>query len=454
MSQQERSLSLGAEFVGSEVRFRVWAPSRREVTLVLSARGGASRSHRMSEAADGYWEIRLPDVEPGDRYFFRLDDDPTEYPDPASRSQPDGPHGHSEVIDPRKFAWTDGKWKGTGPSGQVLYELHIGTFSRSGTWDGAIEQLADLKELGVTCLEVMPVAEFPGKFGWGYDGVSLFAPSRLYGRPDDFRRFVDSAHRLGLGVILDVVYNHLGPDGNYLPSFSPDYFTDRYKTDWGAPLNFDGDQNGPVRDFFIANAVHWIREYHLDGFRFDATQNIYDASPRHILRDVGEAARRAAGGRSILLIGENEEQQVRLVTPTDRGGYGFDALWNDDFHHSAYVALTGQSEAYYSDYRGTPQEFISAFKRGFLFQGQASTWQKKRRGSVALWTDATCFISFLENHDQVANSATGAHRHALAQPAQYRAVAAAWLLAPMTPLLFQGQEFAASAPFVFLADHN
>lgn len=454
MSVQKTNLPVGTEFVGSDVRFRVWAPLRREVTLMLGGAERPMRSNSMDQAGGGYWEVVLSGVREGDRYAFRLDADPIEYPDPASRSQPDGPHGRSEVVDPRQFRWTDQEWAGIGPAGQVLYELHVGTFSRAGTWRGAIEQLPDLKDLGVTCIEVMPIAEFPGRFGWGYDGVSLFAPSRLYGRPDDFRQFVDTAHRLGLGVILDVVYNHLGPDGNYLRAFSPGYFTDRYKTDWGEPLHFDSDGSGPVREFYIANAVHWIREYHLDGFRFDATQNIYDFSPRHILRDIGEAAREAASPRTILLAGENEEQQVRYVTPTEHDGYGFDSLWNDDFHHSSFVALTGQAEAYYSDYRGTPQEFISAFKRGFLFQGQLSSWQKKRRGSAALKIPPTCFISYLENHDQVANSAAGLRRHAVTQPAQYRAVTAAWLLAPMTPLLFQGQEFAASAPFLYFADHH
>jgi maltooligosyltrehalose trehalohydrolase len=267
--------------------------------------------------------------------------------------------------------------------------------------------------VGVTVLEVMPVAEFPGRFGWGYDGVDWFAPTRLYGTPDDFRAFVDRAHALGLGVILDVVYNHLGPDGNFLGRFSPDYFTDRYTTDWGAAINYDGDNAGPVRDFVTANAAYWIDEFHLDGLRLDATQNIYDASDRHILADIGAAARRAAGRRSVILVNENEQQKTRLVRPVDQGGYGLDMLWNDDFHHSGMVALTGRREAYYTDYRGTPQEFVSMAKYGYLYQGQWYKWQQKRRGTPAFGLPPAAFVTFVQNHDQVANSARGVRHTAV-----------------------------------------
>ena len=263
----------------------------------------------------------------------------------------------------------------------MIYELHVGTFTPEGTWAAAARQLPELAAAGITVLELMPVSEFPGRFGWGYDGVFPFAPTRLYGTPDDFRRFVDGAHAVGLGVILDVVYNHLGPDGCVLRQYAPEYFTDRYANEWGDALNFDGDGSGPVREFFVANAGYWIDEFHLDGLRFDATQQMFDASPDHVLAAAARAARAAARGRRVLLVAENEPQDTRLVRSPDQGGYGLDALWNDDFHHTGRVALTGRREAYYTDYLGRPQELISAAKRGFLYQGQHYSWQNQARGT-------------------------------------------------------------------------
>jgi maltooligosyltrehalose trehalohydrolase len=338
--------------------------------------------------------------------------------------------------------------------GQIVYEMHIGTFTREGTWKGAMAELPELVATGVTLLEVMPIADFAGRFGWGYDGVNLFAPSRLYGEPDDLRRFVDRAHALGLGVILDVVYNHFGPDGNYLGEFSGHYCTDRYTTDWGQAINFDGDGSAPVREFFIANAGYWIDEYHFDGLRLDATQNIYDHSPEHILAAIARRVRQAARGRGTVLIAENEPQIVKLVRPPSEGGYGLDALWNDDLHHSAMVAATGRREAYYTDHLGAPQELISALKWGYLFQGQRYSWQKQRRGTPAWGVSPAAFVAFLQNHDQVANSGTGARLHHLTSPGRHRALTALLLLAPGTPMLFQGQEFSASSPFLYFADHR
>src|SRR5262249_22797389 len=291
-------------------------------------------------------------------------------------------------------------------------------------------------------------------FGWGYDGVNLFAPSRLYGSPDDFRRFVDRAHAVGLGVILDVVYNHLGPDGNYLREFAQDYFTERYTTDWGAAINFGGENAGPVREYFIANAGYWIDEYHLDGLRLDATQNIYDLSDDHILAAVTRRARSCARGRSIIIVAENESQETILIRPPEQGGYGIDALWNDDFHHSAIVAMTGRKEAYYMDYLGKPQELISAVKYGYLYQGQWYRWQQKRRGTCDLSLAPTAYVIFIQNHDQIANSGRGERCHVLTSPGRYRAMTALTLLAPGTPILFQGQEYAASQPFLYFADHK
>ncbi len=332
--------------------------------------------------------------------------------------------------------------------------MHVGTFTSEGSWDSALRELPALAELGITCVEIMPVAEFPGRFGWGYDGVNLFAPTRLYGRPDDFRRFVDDAHAVGIAVILDVVYNHFGPDGNYLKSFSAAYFTDRYENEWGEAINFDGPDSGPVREFFIANAGYWIDEYHLDGLRLDATQAIFDRSEDHILAAVVRQVRSAGRGRITFVVGENEPQHAKLVRPAEHGGYGLDALWNDDFHHSAMVALTGHHEAYYSDYRGRPREFVAAAKHGFLYQGQRYQWQQKARGTPTLDLPAECFVVFLQNHDQIANSGTGERCHALTSPGRLRAMTAYFLLMPGIPMLFQGQEFAASTPFFYFADHE
>jgi maltooligosyltrehalose trehalohydrolase len=416
--------------------------------------GGTAVAIELEAEGNGYFSGHVAAASAGTRYRFRLDGDTALYPDPASRFQPEGPHGPSQVIDPSRFAWSDDGWPGVSLQGQVIYEMHIGTFTPEGTWQAAVRQLPELADLGVTVIEVMPVAEFPGRFGWGYDGVDLFAPTRLYGTPDDFRRFVDRAHAAGLGVILDVVYNHLGPDGNYLKQFAEDYFTDRYKCEWGEALNFDGPGAGPVREFFIANAGYWIDEFHLDGLRLDATQQIFDGSPEHILAAITRRVREAGRGRRTLIVAENESQHAQLVRPPERGGYGIDALWNDDFHHSARVALTGCREGYYTDYRGAPQEFISAVKWGYLYQGQRYKWQQKRRGTPALDLEPARFVTFLENHDQVANSARGLRCHQLSSPGRFRALTALTLLAPGTPMLFQGQEFASSRPFFYFADHH
>jgi maltooligosyltrehalose trehalohydrolase len=444
-----RRWPVGADLVApGRTDFRVWAPRRQSVEVVLEGGGGGE----LAAEGNGYFSLTAS-APAGARYRFRLDGAAALYPDPASRFQPEGPHGPSEVIDPA-FAWTDGGWPGVGPRGRVVYEMHVGTFTPEGTFRAAAGQLARLADVGVNVVEVMPVADFPGRFGWGYDGVDLFAPTRLYGRPDDFRAFVDRAHALGLAVILDVVYNHLGPDGNFLKEFSPAYFSSKHKTEWGEALNFDGPDSGPVREFFLTNAAYWVREFHLDGLRLDATQSIFDDGGTHILADISRVTRAAAPGRSVLLVGENEPQNARLVRPLSEGGYGLDMLWNDDFHHSARVALTGRAEAYYSDHRGRPQELLAAVKFGFLFQGQYYTWQKKGRGTPALDLPPSAFVTFLDNHDQVANSISGLRTQAMTSPGRYRAFTALLLLAPCTPMLFQGQEFASSAPFYYFADHK
>ena len=449
-----RRLPVGAE-VGPEggTHFRVWAPAARHVQVVLEA-GGGSSALTLELEAEGYFSGFAPRVDDGTQYRYRLDARPELLPDPASRFQPEGPHGPSRVVDPGRFAWSDAGWEGVGRDGQILYEMHIGTFTPEGTWAAATRELPELASLGVTVLEVMPVADFPGRFGWGYDGVDLFAPTRLYGLPDDFRRFVDRAHGEGLAVILDVVYNHCGPDGCFLKAFSPRYFTNRYTNEWGEAINFDGEDAGPVRELFIANAGYWIDEYHLDGLRLDATQSIHDASTDHVLAAISRRVREAGRGRRTLVVAENEPQHVRLIRPREAGGYGLDALCNDDFHHTARVALTGRREAYATDYRGTPQELISCAKWAYLYQGQRYHWQGKRRGTPSLEVSPTAFVTYLQNHDQVANSGRGERLHRLSSPGCYRAMTAFLLLAPQTPLLFQGQEFCASSPWHFFADHG
>jgi maltooligosyltrehalose trehalohydrolase len=432
---------------GGGVHFRVWAPARRKVEVIIDGAATALTGEK-----DGYHAGMVAGAGPGTLYKYRLDGSDS-FPDPASRFQPQGPHGPSEVIDTEAFRWTDASWRGVSMRGQVIYELHIGTFTHEGTWQSATERLPSLAELGVTVLEVMPVSEFPGRFGWGYDGVDPYAPYHGYGRPEDFCAFVDRAHHLGLAVILDVVYNHMGPDGNYLGQYSPDFFSKKHVTEWGEAINFDGANSGPVRDFFADNAAYWVRDYHLDGLRLDATQSIFDDSSAHILREIGERVREAAAGRKTIVVGENEPQETKLVRASADGGYGLDALWNDDFHHSAMVALSSHNDAYYTDYLGTPQEFVSAAKYGYLYQGQRYKWQKKRRGKPAFGLPPEAFITFIQNHDQVANSARGVRAHQLSSPGRLKAITALMLVGPGTPMLFQGQEFAASSPFLFFADH-
>jgi maltooligosyltrehalose trehalohydrolase len=455
-----RRLSVGAELQqGGGAEIRVWAPAAREIDLVRPDAPGGERSIAMARDPDGHFTVFDPDAAAGGRYWFRLNPSTSAdaggsalRPDPAARWQPDGPHGPSAYVDPSAFRWTDAAWPGLRKDGHVIYEMHVGTFTPEGTWRAAAAQLEELARIGITVIEMMPIADFPGRFGWGYDGVALYAPAHMYGTPDDLRAFVDRAHAVGLGVILDVVYNHLGPDGNYLSDFSSDYFTDKYTNDWGRAINFEGPPQ--ARGFFVENAGYWIDEYHFDGLRLDATQDIKDASAEHVIASLVSRAREAAGLRSILVVAENEPQETRIVRPRERQGFGADALWNDDAHHTAVVALTRRREAYYRDYQGSPQELISCARWGYLYQGQWYMWQNKRRGTAALDLLPHAFVNYLENHDQVANSPFGRRLHELASPAQYRAMTAWLLLGPSTPMLFQGQEFASSRPFLYFADHQ
>ncbi len=470
-NREKRRYPIGAELLGgNRVSFRVWAPKAQRIEVVLQpGKNGKSATHveggddfapaerggykavALRLESDGYFSGEI-EAAAGMDYGFRVDESQKLYPDPASRFQPNGPHGPSRIVDPFAYRWKDPGWPGLRMHGQVFYEMHIGTFTREGTWTAARRELAELARIGVTTIEMMPIADFAGAFGWGYDGVDLFAPTRLYGEPDDLRAFVDRAHSLGLGVILDLVYNHFGPSGNYLSAFSDHYMAKKHDTDWGDAINFDDPDSAPVREFFITNACYWIEEFHFDGFRFDATQNIIDNSEEYIVGAIGRAAREAAGKRSIILVAENEPQTTKLVRPRSEGGDDLDGLWNDDWHHSALVTLNDRNEAYYTDYNGSPQEFISAAKYGYLYQGQPFTWQEAPRGTPAFGLDPETFVAFIENHDQVANTLTGDRVRSQTSPGKYRAMTALLLLGPWTPLLFQGQEFGATAPFVYFCD--
>lgn len=439
---------LGAVPSRQGTAFRVWSPKSRRVDVM--AGDGRTLVLSLARGKGGYFHGRAPRIRAGDLYLLRLDGNKV-YADPCSRFQPEGPFGPSMVIDPEAYRWHDAGWKGLSLRGQVLYELHIGTFTPQGTFASARRRLVALRALGVTAVELMPVNEFSGRWNWGYDGVAIYAPSRNYGCPDDLRRFVDTAHSLGIGVVLDVVYNHMGAEGCFLRRFSDSYFSS-LRTDWGNALNFDGPQSAGVRDFFTGNAVSWIREYHLDGLRVDATQDIHDRSPCHILSDITDAGRKAAGARGVLFFAENEPQDTRCLAGSGDGGLGFDAMWADDFHHSVRVAATGFREAYFQDYRGSPQELLSAAKKGFLFQGQYYFWQGKKRGTPVTREPGASFVVYLQNHDQIANHPEAGRIADLISPGLYRALMTFMMLSPCTPLLFMGQEWGETAPFPFFAD--
>ena len=449
-----RKFAIGAEVATERgTHFRVWAPRRARIAVVEhSLEPGADREHPLSPEGNGYHSGWAP-LRAGDRYRFRLDDEQTLYPDPASRFQPEGPHGPSQVVDPSSFVWRDGGFRDNCDA-RVIYELHVGTFTPEGTYQAAGERMKDLASLGVTVVELMPVNGFAGDFGWGYDGVNAWAPAQVYGSPEDLRGFIASAHAQGIAVILDVVYNHFGSDGCYVDAFSKAYFTDRYQCEWGEAINFDGPESAPVREYFCENARYWLEEFHFDGLRIDATQAIFDSSETHVIVDIVRATRTAGQklDKRVYIVAENEPQDANIARAQEQGGYGVDALWNDDFHHSAVVALTGRNPAYYSDYRGSVQELISALKWGYLFQGQHSFWQNKDRGTPALELRSDNFVTYLQNHDQVANSIRGSRIDRLTSGAELRAMTALLLLSPPTPMLFQGQEFAASTPFLFFAD--
>jgi maltooligosyltrehalose trehalohydrolase len=453
-----RRYPIGVEIVrcddgSTRTHARVWAPDTQSVEVAIEDDSGTPRGSPLNAEGNGYYSGFLENAPAGTRYRFRLG--ATEaYPDPASRYQPNGPHGSSQVVDPDGYDWGDATWGGAALVNQVIYELHVGTFTPEGRFDAAAARLPELVELGVTAVELLPVAEFPGTRGWGYDGVDLFAPHHAYGGPEGLKRLVDACHAHGLAVVVDVVYNHLGPDGNHLGRYGP-YFTDRYRTPWGDALNLDGPDSGPVRRFIVDNALTWLRDHHCDGLRLDAVHAIVDTSAVHILEQIAEEVRalEAALGRTLWVIAESDLNDPRLVRPVEVGGYGLDAQWSDDFHHALHVALTGEHQGYYGDFAGLA-DVAKALRDVFVNDGRYSRFRRRVHGRPPAGLPASRFLGYLQNHDQVGNRARGERSAALMSHGRLRIGAALVLLAPFVPMLFMGEEWASSSPFQYFTDHQ
>jgi maltooligosyltrehalose trehalohydrolase len=438
----------GATLRGETTRFRLWAPNAQSVTLQIQGKGSFS----MPPTGGGVFSAEIS-AKAGDRYFYQLDDSKP-LPDPVSRLLPQGVHGPTEIVDPNAFSWTDQNWRGRPFSEYVIYELHVGTFSLSGTFDGVCERLAYLKDLGITAIEIMPVAAFPGERNWGYDGVSLYAVQASYGGPEGLKRLVDAAHQIGLAVILDVVYNHLGNEGNYLACFGP-YFTSKHKTPWGDAINYDDTHCEHVRRFVVENALYWVREYHLDGLRLDAIQTIRDDSPQHIVSDLQRAVQDFAqrSGRTICIVSESDENDAQLVRAQSSGGYGLHGFWSDDFHHSVHAFLTGERSGYYQDF-GSPEQIVCALADGYVFQGEFFKFWGEPRGTSARDVPLNANIICIQNHDQVGNRAQGERLGDLVSRGAQKAAAALMLLAPHTPMIFMGEEYGETSPFQFFTDYG
>jgi maltooligosyltrehalose trehalohydrolase len=448
-------LERGAQLLpDGSVQFTVWAPRQKQPRLHLVAPGGAVLDDLPLEPqGDGLFAVTARAARVGSDYLYLLDDGSAR-PDPVSRHQPAGVHGPSRVVDPAAFAWSDARWAGLPLESAIFYELHVGTFTAGGTFEAAIDRLDHLRSLGVNAIELMPVAQFPGERNWGYDGVGLYAPQASYGGSEGLRRLVDAAHAAGIAVVLDVVYNHLGPEGNYLSQFGP-YFTDRYKTPWGEALNFDGSGSDDVRRFFIDNALHWLTEYHIDGLRLDAVHGIFDFSAKHILEElVGHFRAEAARlGRQAWIVAESDLNDPRVIRSTERGGWGLDAQWSDDFHHAMHAALAGNRRGYFEDFGGLGH-VAKALRDGFVYDGLYSAHRRRRHGSPLGPEPGDALVVFLQNHDQIAN---GAHGHRLGSwggPDIERAAAVVLFAAPNLPMLFMGQEYGETAPFVYFTSHG
>ena len=451
MSAAPWRLPFGANVVDGGVEFRVWAPGRKTAEVVVYG-PDAEMVHPLSpEGHEGWFGGRVEGIGAGARYRWRLDGEGA-FPDPASRSQPQGVHEPSEVVDPAAFSWTDGGWRGVPLEEMVIYELHVGTFTPEGTFDAAIARLDALADLGVTAIEPMPIAAFPGERNWGYDGVFLYAPAAPYGGAEGFRRLVDAAHARGLAVVLDVVYNHLGPEGNYLHAVTGGrYFTDRHCTPWGDAVDYS---TPAVRELVVGNALHWALEYHVDGLRLDAIHAIVDDSPVHVLTEMETRVRAALPSeRNFVFIAEDEGNERHVVTPSGQGGLGIDAVWADDFHHQLRRHVAGDHESYFADFSGTAEDLAETLRRGWFYEGQHSKNRGEARGTPAGDLPPPIFVHCIQNHDQVGNRALGDRLNHAVPLAAYRAASALLLLSPYTPLLWMGEEWAASAPFQYFTDH-
>lgn len=441
------TMPFGAELQDGAVRFRLWAPKHAAIGLELEG----SDVLPMQARGGGWHELVSDRAKTGSRYRFVLPDG-LRVPDPASRFQPDDVHGPSEVIDPEAYEWRHPGWRGRPFHEAVIYELHVGAFTPQGTFLAAREKLDYLVTLGITAIQIMPIADFPGSRNWGYDGVLPFAPESTYGRPEDLKALIDDAHGRGLMVFLDVVYNHFGPDGNYLPTYAP-IFTERHQTPWGGAINYDDPQNAPVREIVLHNAVYWITEFQFDGLRLDAVHAIVDESPKHLLEDLAERVRSAAADRPIHLIVENEENEARwLGRDANLDPHAFTAQWNDDVHHGLHVAASGETSGYYVEYSNDPAKLPRALAEGFAFQGEVMEYRGHPRGEASAHLPPTAFVSFIQNHDQVGNRAFGDRLTASVPDEAVRAIAAVYLLAPQIPMLFMGEEWAAAQPFPFFCD--
>ncbi len=452
--KRKHEMPFGAECRDdSTIRFRLWAPAAASVRLCLVDRD--DREVEMQALGGGWFELVTRDVRPGRLYNFAIGRG-QRVPDPASRCQPSSVHGPSEVIDPTAFSWQDEKWKGRPWDEAVIYELHVGAFTPEGTFAAVEAKLDYLSNVGVTAIEIMPVSTFPGQRNWGYDGVLPYAPAGVYGRPDDLKHFIDVAHAKNLMVLLDVVYNHFGPEGNYLPLYAPQFFTDRHHTPWGQAINFDGPGSRTVRDYFIHNALYWLEEYHFDGLRLDAVHAIFDDSTPDILTELATTIRSHFGPeRHIHLVLENADNAARyLRRDSDHRARLFTAQWNDDIHHALHVLLTGETDGYYGDYADNPAQRLGrCLAEGFGYQGEASIYHNgEPRGEPSRNLPPECFVSFLQNHDQIGNRAFGDRILQVANPAAVRVAMTCLILAPSPPLVFMGEEFGAITPFLFFCD--
>lgn len=447
---------LGSRHGNGVTTFTVWAPDHEMVELAVQADTGGSAAdiRRLTRLEHGYWTGTFDDLPPGTLYRYRLNRSREQiFPDPASQYQPRGVHGPSQVIDASAFQWSDTAWRTPALDRFVIYELHVGTFTPEGTYEAVARRLDYLSQLGITAIELMPIGDFAGAHNWGYDGVAMFAPARCYGAPDSLRALVDAAHRRGIAVVLDVVYNHFGPDGAYAHAFSPYYFSDRHESPWGRGINFDGPHSPEVRRFFIENALQWVQDYHVDALRLDATHAIVDDSAQHVLAELVSTVR-AEGGREVLFMAEDHRNLSRLLQPVPLGGYGLDAVWADDFHHQVRVHTAGDRDGYYADYDGRTRDLEATLRQGWFYTGQVAPHTGRPRGTPPDGLDPAQFVICIQNHDQVGNRVDGARLHHQVDPAVYRAVTVLLLTAPQTPLLFMGQEWAAATPFQFFTDHH